>query len=284
MSFDGELYKKVVRDTTEALLLENTSVWVEANTKLKQFLEDNTDIDDTKKAELFSGFLTETTKGAIQQILQNAKDIALEHALKRQQVLSMIAGDERESAKNQAVIANINSEIQVRNDQSAKDLEVKEQQITSMIAQDSAKNAEVAAKVAEAKYKIEHLYPAQTDLARKDIDLRSAEIAMRSEQTAVERVKAKLLKEQVDAEKAKVEAIKEEISLKKEMQKIEADRLELQKKEVEDKAKMYEADAKLKHQQADAVMASLATNFTIEEMKVQGQKEVAYIYATGGAR
>jgi hypothetical protein len=284
MAFDIELYKQIISTTNNEIINGDESIWKEANEKVANFLEDNTDIDDSKKAEYFSSFLTEVTKITVQQILENAKAIVLEYALREQQIASMQAEDARKDAETSAIIDNINSEIAVRDAQSEKDLLVKDQQITSMIEQDKARNADVAAKVAEIKYKIEHLYPSELEVALKEIEVKTAEVSLRTAQAQSETARTKLLREQVEVEKTRIEVMKDEMAIKKEAHKLEEKRVELAEEEINAKKDVYGAEARLKSQQADAVMSSLATNWSIEELKANTQKEVAYIYATGGVK
>ncbi len=248
MAFDEELYKKVLTTTNAHIATNDDGIFTVSETKMKTFLEENTSISDTEKAQIYSNFLTNIATASLQQTLSNAKEIALEQSFKDAQIASMEAETTREGSLANANIANMAGELAIKRVQSDKDLLVKDAQIASS-------NAETG--------------------------LRQAEIMLRGAEVQLEKAKTRLTDKQIDLESEKVDLMREELELKKAMSDIEKEKLELNKNESGAKIEALDAETRLKDQQAGAVSVSLSTNLDIEKEKRQTEKEVATIYATG---
>ncbi len=264
MAFDEELYKNVISTTNNQLVSGTNSTFSVSEQKMKEFLEQNTDITDTDKAKIYADFLTNITTTSLQQTLSNAKEIALEHGLREAQT----------ATEAQKVIS-------MQNEDADRAREVT-QKIISMQEQDKARNAEVASLVAKTKIEIEQKIPAEIEALRAEADLKKQEVKLKEAQLQLEKAKTKLTEKQIQIESSRLDILREELELKREMNQFEREKLEFFKGESVAKVELMEADKLLKHQQAGAVSTSLSTNLDIEREKMRTQIEVATIYVKGG--
>lgn len=345
MAFDKELYKDVIQTTNDEIVTNGDEedskgnnftdggVWVEADARLKDFLETNTDIGDTDKANAYSQFLISVVQTSLQQTLVNAKDIALEQAYKDAQINNLVKETELKEKLNNAQIADLESQGKVREAQSAKDLELKTQQIASMQNEDKNRDARTAGQLAEIKFKIEKLYPLQVreleaeikfkeadakikekqlevalvelefkkqqlEMAKQDLlikqqelklkeqeyTIREAELRLKEAQLQIERTRIKLMTAQVKAEEKKIEIMEDELALKEKAFEFEKEKYEKTKELTDAEIAQKKADAKLREEQALGVALGIGMNHTIELLKSDTQKEVAYIYSTGSLK
>lgn len=282
MAFDKELYKDVIVETNAQLVQGEDSTFSVSETKMKDFLDSNTDIPDTDKAKIYAEFLTNITTTSLQQTLSNAKEIVLEQGLREaqtateaQKVLSMQAEDADRQREVTQKIASMQNEDRDR------DREVT-QKIISMQEQDKARNAEVASLVAKTKIEVEQKIPAEIKALEAEAELKKQELSLKEAQLQLERARTRLTEKQIEIESSRLDMQREELELKKEINQLEKEKMELFRAESEAKIALMEAEKLLKDQQAGAVSVSLSTQNDIEREKMRTQIEVATIYVTGG--
>ena len=296
MAFNEELYKKIISTTNEQLVSGTDSTFSVSETKMKEFLEQNTDITDTDKAKIYADFLTNITTTSLQQTLNNAQTIVLENDFKEaqtatetQKVISMKAEDDVRKAQSDKDLlvkdAQISTETQKVISMKAEDEDrAREttQKIASMIEQDKARNAEVASLVAKTKIEVEQKIPAEIDALKAEAELKKQEAKLKETQLQLERARTRLTERQIEIESARLEILRGELDLKREMNQIEIEKMKFFKNESAGKIALMEADMYLKQAQTGAVSTSIATNLDIEREKMRTQIEVATIYVKGG--
>ena len=195
MAFNKQDFLSLITDTLGTIAINDNSVLSDAESKLKTFLETNTSISDNEKAQVYSKFLTDVVTNSINSALQSATNIMLQQAKIEQEIASMQIED------------------QIKQEQSAKDLEVKAQQIASMKAQDEINKNKVAGELAKIKYEVEHLMPAQVDNIIKDTQIKDKELELKQEDIELKKKQVELANKEVTVKEAEIQIKKAEVDI-----------------------------------------------------------------------
>ncbi len=318
MGFNKDLYVDVIRTTNDEVIKDENvpimgSIWSEADHKVKEFFEQNSNIDDSKKSEIYANFLMSLVQTTLQQELQNAKDIALEQGLRDAQIEATQKELILKEKLNDAQIADLEITAKVKAEQSEKDLALKDaqiaeagQKIISMQNHDKNENARTGIALAEMKFKIEKLFPLQeqelkasvrnqeiqADIKQKELEIKGEELELKKQEREIreaeleikklgleiEKVKLKLVEAQAEAEKARAEVLKGELKLKQEQFKFDKE----YNYPLDREQKL--ADAELRKEQAKGVANGIRANLKIEQDKCDNAVDVAYIYSSGNIK
>jgi len=195
MAFNKQDFLSLITDTLGTIAISDNSVLSDAENKLKTFLETNTSISDNEKAQVYSKFLTDVVTNSINSALQSATNIMLQQAKIEQEIASMQIED------------------QIKQEQSAKDLEVKAQQIASMKAQDDINKNKVAGELAKIKYEVEHLMPAQVDNIVKDTQIKDKELELKQEDIELKKAQVELANKEVAVKETEIQIRKAELEI-----------------------------------------------------------------------
>lgn len=315
MAFDLDLYNLIIKDSNEFAVENLDSIVGFSDNKIKEFLKIS-NITDKEKASLYINFLVEINKISINQILQNAKDIALDNELKQAQAtkarveaeIALATKDAQiELTKAQADKAKADAQKAKAEAQIA--LATKDAQIELILAQAEKEKAgaqkikaeiekipleieilksEVGIKLKELALKDLELKIREKELAYKDIQLKiaqlelplkEAELKIREAELQVKLIQIEAEKARLAIEKEKIGLARDELRLKEKGTKPEWEKIRIEKELAKSQARQAEADAGLKEIQASFIDDNIANDMIKHREELENRLRIARIQA-----
>ncbi len=313
--FKEELYRRVIYVSSDEITNEGYSIFENIRAKFDLYLDNATSLSDDEKMKYRADFLSGFATQCVNQILQNAAQIALEIDLKEAQARSEIAEAQTKEAMSPYQIEKIKAETEIAIiERDNKDAQLKEQ--IKNIASDTAKNAaqthnlgiegeilgierDYKARMIEAELRYKQaqadLAAAELEIKKIELEIRKLELPIKQLELELKRVQMQIAQAELDIKKQELEISKNELELKKQELEIrreslaldrkryvlERDRTKAQVEQAGAQVQVLKEEAYLRNQQAGAVASSLATQVQIKKIEAQKDIDVTAMQVTG---